>query len=155
MTATGSAPHTIQTGGGADSITAVVGGDTIQGGGGGDSINVVGHGAADAFAYAATSDSLNTTAGHDTIMGFAASGSISDLLDFSKLNNLSLSVGGSVASGSTIAANTIDWVNLGASAMVYVNDTGGALASNSASLMEITLNGVAGSLSASNFKAHA
>jgi hypothetical protein len=55
-----------------------------------------------------------------------------------------------------IPANTIDWVNLGTSgAMVYVNDTGGALASNSASLMEITLNGVTGSLSASNFKAHA
>ena len=137
------------------SITAAVGGNTIQGGGGGDSINVLGHGAADAFAYATTSDSLNTTAGHDTITGFAASGSINDLLDFSKLNNLSLSVGGSVASGSTIAANTIDWVNLGASAMVYVNDTSGALASKSASLMEITLNGVAGSSSASNFKAHA
>jgi hypothetical protein len=37
--------------------------------------------------------------------------------------------------------------------MVYVNDTGGALASNSASLMEIALNGVTGILSASNFKA--
>ena len=115
----------------------------------------MGHSAADTFAYAATSDSFNTTTGHDTVTGFAASGSISDLLDFSQLNNSSLSIGGAVASGSTIPANTIDWVNLGASTMVYVNDTGGALASNSASLMEITLNGLTGSLSASNFKAHA
>jgi len=34
-------------------------------------------------------------------------------------------------------------------------DTAALLASNSASLMEITLSGVTGSLPASNFKAHA
>jgi Ca2+-binding RTX toxin-like protein len=92
VAATGSAPHTIPTGCGGDSITAFVGGDTIQGGG--DSINIMGHSAADTFAYAATSDSFNNTTGHDTVTGFAASGSISDLLDFSRLNNSSLSIGG-------------------------------------------------------------
>ena len=132
------------------------GGDTIQAGGGGDSINVTGHGAADTFIYATTSDSLNISTGHDTITGFAASGgSFSDLLDFSGLNNGSLTVVGQVASGSTIAANSIAWVNLGATDMVYVNDTNSALASNSASLMEITLSGVTGSLTSANIKLHA
>ena len=150
MTATGTG-QTIQTGSGKDTITATNGGgDTIQAGGGGDSINVTGHTGADTFAYAATSDSLNTTAGHDTITGFSASGG--DLLNFSSLNT-GLNIGGAVASGSTIAANTIDWVNLGANSTVYVNDTAGALATSSASLMEIALNGVTGSLSSTNFKA--
>jgi uncharacterized repeat protein (TIGR03803 family) len=153
VTATGTSAQTIRTGSGADTITAAHGGDTIQGGGGGDTINVSGHTTADTFVYAATSDSLNSTTGHDTISGFiGANGNTHDLLSFSQINK-GLHIQGPVASGSTIAADTIAWVNLGASAMVYVNDTGGALASNSASLMEMTLNGVTGSLSASNFKA--
>ncbi len=148
VTATGTAAHTIQTGSGADSISATHGGDTIQGGGGGDSIDVLGHTVADTFAYAAKSDSPNTTAGHDTITGFAAS----DLLDFSKLNPL-LTIGGQVSSGGSIAANTIDWVNLGGSAMVYVNDTNHAYTTTNSNLMEITLAGMTGSLSAHNFRA--
>ena len=39
--------------------------------------------------------------------------------------------------------------------MAYVNDTGGALATSSAGLMEINLNGVTGSLTSANFKPHA
>jgi hypothetical protein len=155
VTTVGGTGHKVTTGTGADSITALGGGDTIQGGGGGDNINVMGHSGVDTFAYAATKDSLNTTAGHDTITGFSAT---SDLLDFSQLNNSQLSVlAAPVASGSSIAANTIAWVNLGSSDTVYVNDTNGALASNSTNngFMEITLNGVTGSLSASNLKAHA
>jgi hypothetical protein len=150
VTAAGASSHMLQTGGGADTISASVGNNTVEGGGAGDNINVLGHSAPDTFVYAATDDSLNTAAGHDTIVGFAAS---SDLLDFSALHtgNPLLHVGGQVASGSMIAANTIDWVNLGGSTMVYANDTNAALASNSASLMEIALNGTA-SLMASNIK---
>jgi hypothetical protein len=37
--------------------------------------------------------------------------------------------------------------------MVYVNDSSGSLATNSASLMEITLNNVTSGLSSTNFKA--
>ncbi len=155
VAAIGSSLQAIQTGAGADTITAHTGGDTIRGGGGGDIISVVGHSAADSFVYATTSDSLNTATGHDTITGFAGSGSISDLLDFSQLGNSSLTVQGLVANGSKIAANTIAWVNFGATDMVYVNDTNSALASNSTSLMQIALNGVTGSLSAANFSLHA
>ena len=154
VTGTGSSPHSIQTGGGADTITAHTGGDTIRGSGGADTISVVGHSAADAFVYAATSNSLNT-AGHDTITGFDGSGPISDLLDFSRLANSSLTIQGPVANGSKIAANSIAWVNLGATDMVYVNATNGVLASTNGNLMEITLNSVTGSLSASNFILHA
>jgi hypothetical protein len=149
VTATGSGPQSITMGNGADTIIAeTTGGDTIHGGGGADNINVTGHTAADTFTYSATTDSLNTTAGHDTITGFSGS----DLLDFSSLNP-SLKVGGLEAAGSQIAADSIAWVNLGASGMgVYVNDTTNALATTNTSLMETTLAGVS-SLSASNFHA--
>jgi hypothetical protein len=148
VTATGTSAQTIRTGSGADTITAGKGGDTIQGGGGGDTINVSGHTTADTFAYAATSDSLNTTTGHDTITGFIRA----DVLNFSQISK-TLKVQGPVASGSSIAAKTIAWVNLGSSDIVYVNNTSGTLASNSPLLMEIALNQVTGSLSASNFRA--
>jgi hypothetical protein len=149
VTATGSGPQSITTGNGADTIIAeTTGGDTIHGGGGADNINVSGHTVADTFTYSATTDSLNTTAGHDTITGFSGS----DLLDFSSLNP-SLKVGGLEAAGSQIAADSIAWVNLGASGIgVYVNDTANALATTNTSLMETTLAGVS-SLSASNFHA--
>jgi hypothetical protein len=151
VTATGTAPHTIQTGSGNDSITATHGGDSIQAGGGGDTINVTGHSIADSFVYAATSDALNTTSGHDTITGFKATGSVHDLLDFSSLNS-NLSVQGSL-SENTVNPNSIAWLYLGGNAMVYVNDSSGSLATNSASLMEITLNNVTSGLSSTNFKA--
>jgi hypothetical protein len=151
VTATGSGPQSITTSTGADTITdQTSGGDTIHGGGGADNINVSGHPGADSFTYSATSDSRNTTTGHDTITGFSAS----DLLDFSALN-ANLHIGTLQAAGSQIAADSIAWVNLGASGMgVYVNDGGTALATTStnANLMEISLAG-ASSRSASNFRA--
>jgi hypothetical protein len=111
-------------------------------------MNVTGHAVADTFTYSATTDSLNTISGHDTITGFGGS----DLLDFSLLNP-SLKVGGLQAAGSQIAADSIAWVNLGASGMgVYVNDTANALATTNTNLMGTTLAGVS-SLSASNFHA--
>ena len=151
VTATGSGPHTIVTGGGKEAVTASGGGDTFQGAGGGDSFKVSGHTVADSFLLSATSDSPNTATGHDTITGFAASRSIQDLLNFSQLNP-NLAIEGQVASGSTVAADSIAWLYSGGSAMVYVNDTGSALALDSASLMEITLAGLSRGLSASNFK---
>jgi hypothetical protein len=151
VTATGTGAHNIQTGGGADTITAAHGGDTIQGDGGGDSIIVTGHSVADTFAYAATSDSLNTTGGHDTITGFTAASTIHDLLDFSSLNP-SLNIQGAL-SGNTVNANSIAWLYLGGNAMAYVNDTGSALSTTDTSIMEITLAGVATGLSSQNFKA--
>ena len=148
--ATGSAAQTIRTGAGKDSISATQGGDTIAGGGGGDMIIVNGHGAADAFAYAAASDSLNTAGGHDTIAGFLASGAVHDLMDFSPLDpNLSLQ---GALSGNTVDAGSIGWLYQGGGAMVYVNDTGDALATSSANLMEITLFGVTSGLSGGNFR---
>jgi hypothetical protein len=152
VTATGKGPQTIETGSGNDTIIAATGGDTIQGGGGGDSINVSGHTVADSFIYAARSDSLNTSVGHDTITGFLASGSIYDQLDFSKLN-AGVSIEGQVSSGSSVAADSIAWLYPGGNAMLYVNDTARALATGSTSLMEITLAGVSSGLSASNFRA--
>ncbi len=151
VTATGSGPHTIVTGGGKEAVTASGGGDTFQGAGGGDSFKVSGHTVADSFTFSETSDSPNTATGHDTITGFAASRSIQDLLDFSRLN-ANLAIEGPVTSGSTVAADSIAWLYSGGSAMVYVNDTGSALALDSASLMEITLAGLSRGLSASNFK---
>jgi Ca2+-binding RTX toxin-like protein len=152
VTATGKGPQTIETGGGNDTIIAATGGDTVQGGGGGDGINVSGHPVADSFIYAARSDSLNTSVGHDTITGFLASGSIYDQLDFSKLNP-GVNIEGQVSSGSSVAADSIAWLYPGGNAMLYVNDTARALATGSTSLMEITLAGVSSGLSASNFRA--
>ena len=151
VTAAGTAAHTIQVGGGKDSITATHGGDTIETGGGGDIVNVKGHVVADAFVYAAASDSLNTPSGHDTITGFLASGAVHDVLDFSSLDP-NLSVQGSL-SGTTVNAESIAWLYQGGGAMVYVNDTANALATSSANLMEITLSGVTSGLSGGNFKA--
>jgi Ca2+-binding RTX toxin-like protein len=150
VTATGSG--TIQTGNGADSIMAALGGDTIQGGGGGDNINVSNHTVLDSFIYAATSASLNTVAGHDTITGFSAG--LNDRLDFSQLNpNLTIQQA-PLPSGSTVAADSIAFIyTLAGNAMVYVNNTASALATSNTSLMEITLTGVSSGLTASNFKA--
>ena len=55
--------------------------------------------------------------------------------------------------GSTVAANSIAWVNLGGSEMVYVNNTNTARATANTGLMEITLASVStlSTLSASNF----
>jgi hypothetical protein len=151
VTAGGTGPQSITTGAGADTIVdQSSGGDTITGGGGADSINVAGHAGADSFTYSATTDSRNTTAGHDTIAGFGSS----DLLNFSALN-ASLHIGTLQAAGGQIAADSIAWVNTGSAMDVYINDTGAALATTNitnAGLMEITLTGVA-SLSASNFHA--
>jgi hypothetical protein len=153
VTATGSGPQSITTGTGADTIIAQTsGGDTIHGGGGADSINVTGHTVADSFTYSATTDSRNTTTGHDTIAGFAAGGSINDLLGFSALNS-GLSIEGQISSGATVGADSIAWLYSGGNAMVYVNDTAGALATSNTNLMEITLSGLSSGLSTSNFKA--
>ena len=152
VTATGAGPQTIQTGSGADKVTASTGGDTFQVNGKGDTINVSNHTAADSFNYSATSASLNTTAGHDTITGFLAGSSINDLLGFSALNP-NLSIEGHLSTGAKVAADSIAWLYSSGGAMVYVNDTSSALATTSASLMEITLNNVTSGLSATNFKA--
>ena len=152
VTATGSGPQSITTGTGADTIIAQTsGGDTIHGGGGADSINVTGHTGADSFTYSATSDSLNT-AGHDLITGFMPSAK--DLLDFSNVNPGTLNIQGLISSGTsgTVNADSIGWLFVGGSAMVYENNTNRALATNNTSLMEISLAGVS-SLSASNFRA--
>ena len=99
----------------------------------------------------ATSDSLNTAAGHDTITGFMAGGSINDLLGFSAINQ-NLAIEGPLAAGANVAADSIAWFYSPAgAAMVYVNDTGSALAMTSTSLMEITLNGVTSGLTIANF----
>jgi len=141
----------IEAGTGADTITASNGADTIEGGGGGDSINVLGHTVADTFLYSAVSDSLNTTAGHDTIVGLLTGGSSHDLLDFSAINS-ALSVNGQVSGGS-VAADSIEWAYSGGNAMVYLNDSAGALSTTSSSLMEVTLVGVTSGLSSAVFKA--
>ena len=148
-------PRTIQTGSGADTITdRTGGGDTIQANGGGDTITVTGHTAGDTFSYAATSDSLNTTTGHDTITGFTATGSAHDLLNFAALNSSLTYQSVALAAGGTVNADSIAVLYSGGNAMVYVNDTSTAMAATAAntSLMEITLNKVtSGTLTASNF----
>jgi Ca2+-binding RTX toxin-like protein len=149
--ATGTGAQTIQTGSGDDTITATLGDDTIQAGAGADSINVAGHTASDSFVYSSVDDSANTATTHDTIAGFAASGAFHDTLDFSALNP-NLSVAGELTGG-TIAANSIGWVYSGGDAQVFVNNTGGALNTTSASLLEVTLSGVSSGLAASLFKA--
>jgi len=144
----------IQTGGGKDTITASTGGDTIQTGGGADNISVKDHSVADRFVCAATSDSPNTNAGHDTITGFQASSTVRDVLDFSKLLPQppgGLAIQGSVSSGIKIAADSTAWLYSGGNALVYVNDTASALATSNASLMEITLPDVSSGLLASDF----
>jgi hypothetical protein len=142
---TGTAGHTILTGGGKDTITATHGGDTIRAGGGGDSINVLGRSVNDAFVYNSVGDSLNTSSGHDSITGFLAVG---DTVNFSGIDPSLTDVG---LLGGTIAAHSFGWGYSGGSAKIYVNNTGGALSTNSTSLFEITLTGVSTGLSASNF----
>jgi hypothetical protein len=152
VTTADTGPHTIQTGSGKDTITALGGGDTIQGGGGGDAINVLGHTVADTFTYAATSDSLNTSTGHDTITGFTVGGSAHDLLNFSALNS-GLSFEGPVVSGGIVNADSIAFLYSGGSAMVYVNNTASSVTTTNANLMEMTLAGVSSGLSNSHFVA--
>jgi Ca2+-binding RTX toxin-like protein len=148
--AVGAGPQTIQTGSGADSITALLGGDTIRGGGGADAINVQGHTSADTFVYGKVSESANTAA-HDTIAGFAATGGFHDLLDFSAIN-ANLNIVGQL-SGTSIAADSIGWTYSGGDAHVFLNNTASTLSTANAGLLEVTLTGVSSGLAADLFKA--
>lgn len=78
-------------------------------------------------------------------MGFLAAG---DTVSFAGINPGLADVG---LLGGTIAAHSFGWGYSGGSAQLYVNNTAGALATTSTSLMEITLTGVSSGLSASNF----
>ena len=150
VTATGTAPQTIVAGSGKDTITAAQGGDTIEAGAGADTFNVTGHTVTDSFLYASATDSLNTGTANDTITGFKVGGSLNDLLNFSTLNP-SLAIEGTISAG-VVNADSIGWLYSGGNAMVYVNDTSMALATSSASLMEISLKGLSSGLSGtSNF----
>ena len=155
--ASGSTPHSITTGSGKDSVTASNGGDMITAGVGGDSINVSGHTAADTFAYQATSDSTNTSSGHDIIAGFSATGNgaaFNDVIDLSAVAGISSVEGGLTRSSQTVAAHSIAWIFNASTnqTMVYANATNSALSQSSSSLMLIDLAGGNLHLSANNFR---
>ena len=146
VTALGTAPHTITTGGGQDLITAANGGDTIAAGAGPDTINVSGHTIADSFVYKSVSDSPNTAAGHDTITGFLAgtgAGAINDVLDFLALLGPTYSVQALSSTSTKVNGDSIGWIYnpVADQTLVYANTTTGALAQTSGKLMEVALAG--------------
>jgi hypothetical protein len=150
VTASGTAPHSITTGSGNDTITdtATHGGDTIIGGLGADQINVSGHTlAADTFKYQSVMDSLNTATGHDTITGFSAGGkgTVNDILDFSSIISPTIfkSIQTLSSPNNSVKADSIGWMYNSTTnqTLVFANPTSSALPQTSSQLMEVVLAG--------------
>jgi VCBS repeat-containing protein/probable HAF family extracellular repeat protein len=132
-----SATGTVTVTGKASQHNTIIGGsgnDTITGGGGFDTLT--GNGGADTFRYTLASDSTQSAA--DTITDFAHG---TDKIDLSTITGARLFKATQLASTSaSVAADTVAWIQTGGNTLVYVNNTGAAVAASSAA-MKITLSG--------------
>ena len=157
VTTMGKSPHTIALGSGADTLTAMHGGDVITGGGGADKFNVAGHRVADQFVYDAASDSLDKPKAYDIISGFADKGngaSFNDVMDLSAISGITTFQGALASPTAKVAADSVaSFYDVGLNETLVFADAGaGALSQTSASLMEIELAGGDYKLAASNFR---
>ncbi len=96
------------------------------------------------YLYDATSDS--TTSTHDTITNFDAA---RDTIDLSAITGAT-TIQGVITGSTSIAANSIAWIESGGNTIVYVNNTNSAESQSSAS-MEIVLTGIGLGLTSKDF----